>query len=144
MYAGRIVEIAETRELFKNPLHPYTRGLLQAVPKLGKNQPLSFVPGIIPDLVNPPSGCRFHSRCGHAMDITMILNNLGAQVIKIEAPEKGDDARHFGPFINGDPDKSAYFYSINCGKKSICLDLKTTRCLLAGFAGKQKHPLCEN
>lgn len=69
MYAGRIVEIAETKKIFANPLHPYTKGLLKAVPKLGKNEPLSFVPGIIPDLVNPPVGCRFHSRCDHIMDI---------------------------------------------------------------------------
>lgn len=69
MYAGRIVEIAETKKIFSNPLHPYTRGLLKAVPKLGKNEPLSFVPGIIPDLVNPPPGCRFHRRCSHKMDI---------------------------------------------------------------------------
>ena len=69
MYAGRIVEIAETKKIFNNPLHPYTKGLLKAVPKLGKKEPLSFVPGIIPDLVNPPLGCRFYKRCDHAMDI---------------------------------------------------------------------------
>jgi crotonobetainyl-CoA:carnitine CoA-transferase CaiB-like acyl-CoA transferase len=56
---------------------------------------------------------------------TMILANLGAEVVKIESPE-GDDARRFGPFIDHQPDKSAYFYSINCGKKSVALDLKTT------------------
>lgn len=69
MYAGRIIEIAETKEIFKNPCHPYTKGLLKAVPRLGKNKPLSFVPGMIPDLVNPPKGCRFHLRCDDAMDI---------------------------------------------------------------------------
>jgi len=69
MYAGRIVEIAETKKIFANPLHPYTKGLLKAVPKLGKNEPLSFIPGIIPDLVNPPEGCRFHLRCENVMDI---------------------------------------------------------------------------
>jgi len=69
MYAGRIVEIGSTKNLFKNPLHPYTKGLLKAVPKLGKKEPLSFVPGIIPDLVNAPKGCRFHKRCDHTMDI---------------------------------------------------------------------------
>jgi len=69
MYAGRIVEIADTKTIFKNPLHPYTRGLLKAVPKLGKNEPLSFVPGMIPDLTNPPPGCRFHRRCDKAMNI---------------------------------------------------------------------------
>ena len=69
MYAGRIVEIGKTKDIFNHPSHPYTQGLLKAVPKLGKNEPLSFVPGIIPDLVNAPKGCRFHNRCGHAMEI---------------------------------------------------------------------------
>lgn len=55
---------------------------------------------------------------------TMILKNLGAEIIKVEAPQ-GDDSRQFGPFIEGSPKKSAYFYSINCGKKSVALDLKT-------------------
>ncbi|MCF8093536.1 MAG: ABC transporter ATP-binding protein [Desulfotignum sp.] len=68
MYAGRIVETADTKTIFKNPLHPYTRGLLKAVPKLGKNESLAFIPGIVPDLVNPPKGCRFFCRCDHAMD----------------------------------------------------------------------------
>ena len=68
MYAGRIVETADTKTIFRNPLHPYTRGLLKAVPKLGKNESLAFIPGIVPDLVNPPKGCRFFSRCDHAMD----------------------------------------------------------------------------
>jgi len=69
MYAGRIVEIGKTKDIFNNPLHPYTQGLLKAVPKLGKNKPLSFVPGIIPDLVNAPTGCRFYKRCDKAMDM---------------------------------------------------------------------------
>jgi len=69
MYAGRIVEIGDTKSIFLNPLHPYTKGLLKAVPKLGKNEPLSFVPGMIPDLVNPPEGCRFHNRCDDAMGL---------------------------------------------------------------------------
>lgn len=52
---------------------------------------------------------------------TMVLADLGARVIKIEAPEGGDDARHFGPFVNG---RSTYFMSLNRGKESIALDLK--------------------
>ena len=52
---------------------------------------------------------------------TMVLADLGARVIKVEVPEKGDDARAFGPFIN---DKSAYFMSINRGKESLALNLK--------------------
>ncbi|MEJ2024283.1 MAG: ABC transporter ATP-binding protein [Deltaproteobacteria bacterium] len=69
MYSGHIVEIAETLDIFQNPLHPYTRGLLDAVPKLGKKNPLHFIPGMIPDLSNPPEGCRFHPRCDQCMEI---------------------------------------------------------------------------
>lgn len=67
MYAGRMVEIGNTMNLFQNPLHPYTRGLLEAVPKLGHSEALQYVSGMIPDLVNPPQGCRFHPRCAHKM-----------------------------------------------------------------------------
>jgi CoA:oxalate CoA-transferase len=56
---------------------------------------------------------------------TMILGDLGAEVIKVEVPGSGDDSRHFGPFINGNRETSAYFISINCGKKSLTLDLKS-------------------
>ncbi len=56
---------------------------------------------------------------------TMVLKHLGAEIIKIEVPGNGDDARQFGPFIDDNPEKSAYFYSINCGKKSVSLNLKT-------------------
>jgi len=68
MYSGRIVEVAPTAELFKNPLHPYTRGLLKAVPQLSRKTGLEHIPGTIPDLRNPPSGCRFHPRCRQAME----------------------------------------------------------------------------
>jgi peptide/nickel transport system ATP-binding protein len=71
MYSGRIVEIGETTEMFAGPLHPYTRGLLGAVPQLGTEKQLTNIPGMIPDLSNPPSGCRFHPRCGNAKDICM-------------------------------------------------------------------------
>ncbi|MDP6634928.1 MAG: CaiB/BaiF CoA-transferase family protein [Phycisphaerae bacterium] len=56
---------------------------------------------------------------------TMILGDLGAEIIKVEAPGVGDDARHFGPFLDDAGEKSAYFASINCGKKSLTLNLKT-------------------
>ncbi|MCP4753338.1 MAG: CoA transferase [Proteobacteria bacterium] len=56
---------------------------------------------------------------------TMILKDLGAEVIKIEVPRTGDDSRQFGPFLDPEKKKSAYFISINCGKKSVTLDLKT-------------------
>lgn len=69
MYAGNMVEYARTTNIFENPHHPYTRGLLKAVPKIGRTDELQSIQGIMPDLVNPPSGCRFHPRCKHAMDI---------------------------------------------------------------------------
>ncbi|MCD6483699.1 MAG: ATP-binding cassette domain-containing protein [Candidatus Odinarchaeota archaeon] len=70
MYAGRIIEFAEVHELFKNPQHPYTKGLLNAIPKLyEKEDRLETIPGVVPDLINPPSGCRFHPRCKFAKSI---------------------------------------------------------------------------
>ena len=69
MYSGRIVEIGNTMDIFQEPLHPYTQGLLNAVPRLGEKDPLRFISGMIPDLSNPPQGCRFHPRCDHRMAI---------------------------------------------------------------------------
>ncbi len=69
MYAGVMVETANTAELFKNPLHPYTKGLMAAVPKLTGEGIAAGIEGRIPDYLNPPPGCRFHPRCPDAMDI---------------------------------------------------------------------------
>jgi oligopeptide/dipeptide ABC transporter ATP-binding protein len=69
MYAGRVIEQAPVRELFRDPKHPYTRGLLKAVPtRHTERGALMGIDGSIPNLVNPPTGCRFHPRCSHAMD----------------------------------------------------------------------------
>ncbi|MFQ5989638.1 MAG: ABC transporter ATP-binding protein [Candidatus Methylomirabilales bacterium] len=68
MYAGTIVETAQTRDLLENPKHPYTRGLLQAIPRLSRED-FTGISGRIPDYVYPPSGCRFHPRCPQAMEI---------------------------------------------------------------------------
>jgi oligopeptide/dipeptide ABC transporter ATP-binding protein len=68
MYAGKIVELAQTRVLFRNPSHPYTQGLLRAIPKLYREmEQLDIIPGSVPNLIYPPSGCRFHPRCQFAM-----------------------------------------------------------------------------
>jgi peptide/nickel transport system ATP-binding protein len=69
LYAGTLVELAGTRELFKNPLHPYTKALLNSVPKLGRKERLESIKGNVPNLINPPSGCRFHPRCPSIMEI---------------------------------------------------------------------------
>jgi len=73
MYAGVIIECAKTRSLFKNPAHPYTRGLLGAIPKLHqKVEKLEMIPGTVPDLIHPPAGCKFHPRCLLAKDICKV------------------------------------------------------------------------
>jgi oligopeptide/dipeptide ABC transporter ATP-binding protein len=65
MYAGEIIEQTDTRTLFSHPLHPYTQGLIGSVPILGKTKDeLSVIPGIVPNLINLPAGCRFAPRCG--------------------------------------------------------------------------------
>lgn len=66
MYAGTICEVADVITIFKNPLHPYTKGLLEAIPMPGRE--LKAIPGTVPNLINPPSGCRFHPRCPKAME----------------------------------------------------------------------------
>jgi peptide/nickel transport system ATP-binding protein len=69
MYAGNMVEVAPTEELFSAPLHPYTVGLMNAVPKLTGGGIADGIPGRIPDYLDPPSGCRFRTRCEQAMDV---------------------------------------------------------------------------
>lgn len=71
MYAGRIVEIGSVYDIFDDPKHPYTQGLLQSVPtiKLDDREELYKMPGEPPDLTDPPTGCRFHPRCPEAMEI---------------------------------------------------------------------------
>lgn len=69
MYAGKIVEQAEVHELFRNPLHPYTNGLLRSLPKMQSGQGRLYnIRGMVPDLVNMPEGCRFAARCDQACD----------------------------------------------------------------------------
>ncbi len=68
MYAGRIVEVADTETIFENPLHPYTQGLLKSIPKPGYRGKLFSMEGEIPPMINPPPGCRFHPRCPKRFD----------------------------------------------------------------------------
>ena len=65
MYAGRVVEAGETRQIFKNPQHPYTWSLLRSIPRIDANRKnrLVTIPGNPPDLSNPPAACKFHPRC---------------------------------------------------------------------------------
>jgi oligopeptide/dipeptide ABC transporter ATP-binding protein len=70
MYAGKIVELADSLELARNPLHPYTIGLLHSIPNIElEDQKIEYLEGSPPDLINPPTGCHFHTRCPKVMEI---------------------------------------------------------------------------
>lgn len=84
MYLGKIVEVATREELFANPKHPYTQALIAAIPRVGhgKKKIKKSLGGEVPSPINPPSGCAFHPRCPHKMDIcsskTPVLEGSGA------------------------------------------------------------------
>ena len=71
MYAGKVAETASATDLFKNPKHPYTQGLLDSIPRLEtrRKTKLNIIEGMVPSLYEIPSGCRFRNRCPHAMEI---------------------------------------------------------------------------
>jgi peptide/nickel transport system ATP-binding protein len=69
MYAGNLCEVADVADLFKNSRHPYSQALLDAIPRADVQGALKSIKGNVPNLVNPPAGCRFHPRCPHAMTV---------------------------------------------------------------------------
>lgn len=69
MYAGRMMEIGDTRKMFHDPLHPYTQLLIESLPVLENKGVFSGIPGITPSLLNPPEGCVFHTRCPKAWEL---------------------------------------------------------------------------
>jgi oligopeptide/dipeptide ABC transporter ATP-binding protein len=74
MYAGKVVEEGATAAIFEDPKHPYTRGLLKSIPKLGERartgrRRLQEITGIVPSLYELPAGCRFYPRCPQAMEV---------------------------------------------------------------------------
>ena len=68
MYGGRMVEFGDSTEIFLEPKHPYTKGLIESIPVLTKDIKPKFIPGIPPNLVNPEEGCKFYDRCPDAME----------------------------------------------------------------------------
>jgi len=82
MYAGNIVEVASTDRIFEHPLHPYTQALLRAVPKITERRTtLESISGSVPNLIEPPTGCRFHPRCPFVMDT---CNRNKPELIEVE------------------------------------------------------------
>jgi oligopeptide/dipeptide ABC transporter ATP-binding protein len=75
MYAGRVVEEGDVRDIFARPRMPYTRALMNSIPRLdkvaGQRQRLESIPGTVPNLLRPPKGCAFHPRCGFVRDICL-------------------------------------------------------------------------
>jgi oligopeptide/dipeptide ABC transporter ATP-binding protein len=71
MYAGEVVEQGTVSDIFNNPRHPYTEGLMKAIPRLGETtERLAVIPGMVPSAVNWPAGCRFNTRCPYAWELT--------------------------------------------------------------------------
>ena len=70
MYAGMVMEIADTKTLFANPMHPYTQGLMKAMPRMNSGgERLNSIDGVVPHITQMPEGCHFHPRCPHACEI---------------------------------------------------------------------------
>jgi oligopeptide/dipeptide ABC transporter ATP-binding protein len=81
MYAGNIVEKTDVRTLFRNAMHPYTVRLLRAIPSAAKStETLEEIPGSVPQLIHPPSGCRFHPRCDNVMQVCSQAKPLEIEV----------------------------------------------------------------
>ena len=102
MYAGKIVEMADTRELFERPRHPYTRALIAAFPRLrGPKRELASLPGDPPDLVAPPRGCRFHPRCAYA---TAVCREQEPRLEALEGAGAGHLAACWHPVVEARED----------------------------------------
>jgi oligopeptide/dipeptide ABC transporter ATP-binding protein len=99
MYASRIVETATVEDLFDRPTHPYTRGLLRSMPMVGnKKVRLDTIPGNVPNPINFPGGCKFHTRCTHTRELA---SKHPDQSIEITA--SGEKARVFKRCIDDEP-----------------------------------------
>lgn len=98
MYAGYVAELSTTRELFARPTHPYTHALLRSIPKIGpthmndRKKPLYVIPGIVPNLLKPPPGCRFHPRCERSLEVCKsvmpdLLEHMPGHFVACHNPE---------------------------------------------------------
>jgi peptide/nickel transport system ATP-binding protein len=80
MYAGRLVEVSPVRDIFADPLHPYTRLLIASLPSLEQKGQFRGIPGLPPSLLERPTGCSFHPRCPYAMPRCSVQDPLLQQV----------------------------------------------------------------
>lgn len=80
MYAGQMIEIGPTDRIFDNPQHPYTKMLINALPRVGDNSQKEGIPGTPPSLKNPPAGCRFAARCPHATELCRVQQPVRVQI----------------------------------------------------------------
>ncbi len=98
MYLGRVVEEAPVREIFYNPMHPYTHDLLKSIPRLGqKTSRLHVIPGVVPNPMFMPEGCRFHARCSLAKD------RCRKEEPDVRELVPGHKVRCFYPLVDGTP-----------------------------------------
>jgi len=82
MYAGKLMERGTVVDIYKNPFHPYTQGLVGSFPSIkGAKKEMESIPGSPPNLLQPPPGCRFHPRCPHVMDI---CKSEEPQIVELE------------------------------------------------------------
>jgi peptide/nickel transport system ATP-binding protein len=105
MYAGNVVEEAPVGELFRNPRHPYTQGLIRSIPRIDtaavEKKRLEAIPGVVPSLLNPRPGCRFAARCQHAQpecvtatpELRAVVHGHSARCIFAEVPNAARPAR---------------------------------------------------
>jgi oligopeptide/dipeptide ABC transporter ATP-binding protein len=109
MYASRIVEFASVEEVFEKPQHPYTKGLLHSVPKLGAHAArLESIPGSVPNPARFPSGCKFHPRCPRTRELAArqpggaaAAGQAGSPVVEINAD--GERVRVMGVCVSNEP-----------------------------------------
>jgi len=94
MYAGRIVEEGDVRAIFHRPRHPYTQGLLASIPVLGKvKAELDVIPGVVPNLINLPPGCRFSPRCRPRVEKGLTICTEQEPELVAHAGEQGHKVR---------------------------------------------------
>jgi peptide/nickel transport system ATP-binding protein len=143
LYAGQIVEQGRTEDVLQRPIHPYAKGLLAAIPRLGeKKGRLAAIPGRLPDLRNPPSGCRFVKRCPFATpdsDKPQILRELGDRQVRCTNAEALRDAPW--PRLREGEQSAAIARSPHAGPVVAVENLTKTFARRSGLAFKGWRPV---